>query len=72
MAVLLAQHNEVVGFDIAPDRVEALNDRRSPIADPEIVDFLAHRELDLRFTLDKAEAYAGAEYVVIEIGRAHV
>lgn len=65
MAVLLAQHNEVVGFDIAPDRVEALNDRRSPIADPEIVDFLAHRELDLRFTLDKAEAYAGAEYVVI-------
>ena len=65
VAVLLAQHNEVVGFDIAPDRVEALNDRRSPIADPEIVDFLAHRELDLRFTLDKAEAYAGAEYVVI-------
>lgn len=65
MAVLLAQHNEVVGFDIAPDRVEALNDRRSPIADPEIVDFLAHRELDLRFTLDKADAYAGAEYVVI-------
>ncbi|WP_318240822.1 nucleotide sugar dehydrogenase [Janibacter melonis] len=65
MAVLLAQHNEVVGFDIAPDRVEALNDRRSPIADPEIVDFLAHRELDLRFTLDKDEAYAGAEYVVI-------
>ena len=65
MAVLLAQHNEVVCFDIDPARVEMLNERRSPIHDEQIEDFLAHRELDLRFTLDKAQAYAAAEYVVI-------
>ncbi len=65
MAVLLSQHNEVVGFDINADRVAMLGEGRSPIHDAEIVDFLAHRELDLRFTLDKEEAYAGAEYVVI-------
>ncbi|MBM6546945.1 nucleotide sugar dehydrogenase [Janibacter sp. YIM B02568] len=65
MAVLLAQHNEVVCFDIDPARVEMLNEGRSPIHDEQIEDFLAHRELDLRFTLDKAQAYAAAEYVVI-------
>ncbi|WP_218002249.1 nucleotide sugar dehydrogenase [Janibacter corallicola] len=65
MAVLLSQHNEVVGFDINADRVAMLGEGRSPIHDDEIVDFLAHRTLDLRFTLDKEEAYAGAEYVVI-------
>ena len=65
MAVLLSQHNEVVGFDINADRVAMLGEGRSPIHDDEIVDFLAHRQLDLRFTLDKEEAYAGAEYVVI-------
>ena len=65
MAVLLSQHNEVVGFDINADRVAMLGEGRSPIHDDEIADFLAHRELDLRFTLDKEEAYADAEYVVI-------
>lgn len=65
MAVLLAQHNEVVGFDIDVSRVEMLNEHRSPIDDEEIIDFLTHRELDLRFTLDKADAYAGADFVVI-------
>lgn len=65
MAVLLAQHNEVVGFDIDPARVEMLNDGRSPIQDEEIISFLSGRELDLRFTLDKEDAYAGAEFVII-------
>ncbi|HIZ97405.1 MAG TPA: nucleotide sugar dehydrogenase [Candidatus Janibacter merdipullorum] len=65
MAVLLAQHNEVVGFDIDERRVTMLNEGRSPIQDEEIIDFLAHRELDLTFTLDKEQAYAGAEFVVI-------
>ncbi|MGO1166157.1 MAG: nucleotide sugar dehydrogenase [Janibacter sp.] len=65
MAVLLAQHNEVVSFDIDTQRVEMLNAGRSPIQDEEIIDFLAHRELDLTFTLDKEKAYAGADFVVI-------
>lgn len=64
-AVLLAQHHEVVGLDIDADKVAMLNARQSPIADREIEDYLAHRELNLRFTLDKAQAYAGADYVVI-------
>ncbi|WP_022978966.1 nucleotide sugar dehydrogenase [Ideonella sp. B508-1] len=64
-AVLLAQHHEVVGLDIDADKVALLNAGRSPIADREIEDFLAHRKLKLSFTLDKAQAYAGADYVVI-------
>ncbi|MCO5975223.1 nucleotide sugar dehydrogenase [Ideonella oryzae] len=64
-AVLLAQHHEVVGLDIDADKVAMLNAGRSPIADREIEDFLAHRKLDLSFTLDKAQAYAGADYVII-------
>lgn len=65
MAVLLAQHNEVVGFDIDERRVEKLNSGQSPIHDEEIIDFLAHRDLDLRFTLDNTDAYTGADFVVI-------
>lgn len=65
MAVLLAQHHQVVSFDIDADRVAMLQQGRSPIHDEEIIDFLAHRELDLTFTLDKDRAYADAEFVVI-------
>lgn len=65
MAVLLAQHNHVVSFDIDARRVEMLREGRSPIHDEEIIDFLDNRELDLTFTLDKEEAYAGADFVVI-------
>lgn len=65
MAVLLAQHNHVVSFDIDARRVEMLREGRSPIHDEEIIDFLDNRELDLTFTLDKEEAYAGANFVVI-------
>ncbi|MCV2882223.1 nucleotide sugar dehydrogenase [Actibacterium sp. XHP0104] len=64
-AVLLAQRNEVVALDISARRVEMLNARQSPIIDPEIEDFLANRKLNLRATQDKAEAYAGADFVIV-------
>jgi len=64
-AVLLAQHHTVVALDIDPARVEAINARRSPIEDREIQDYLATRPLDLVATLDKRQAYEGAEFVVI-------
>lgn len=64
-AVLLAQHNEVVALDILSEKVEQINRRHSPIVDAEIEDFLQHRELNLRATLDKVEAYKGADFVII-------
>jgi UDPglucose 6-dehydrogenase len=64
-AVLLAQHNEVVAIDIAPDKVAMLNRKQSPIEDAEIDAYLQHRQLNLRATLDKQDAYAGADYVII-------
>ena len=64
-AVLLAQHNEVVVIDIVPDKVAMLNRKQSPIEDAEIEAYLQHRQLSLRATLDKQDAYAGADYVII-------
>ncbi|HDP90095.1 MAG TPA: nucleotide sugar dehydrogenase, partial [Thioalkalivibrio sp.] len=64
-AVLLAQHNDVVALDIDADKVARINRRQSPIVDTEIEDYLANRPLSLKATLDKQEAYAGADYVVI-------
>jgi len=64
-AVLLAQHNQVVALDIVPEKVEALNRRQSPIVDPELEDFLQNKPLNLRATLDKEEAYLGADFVII-------
>jgi UDPglucose 6-dehydrogenase len=64
-AMLLAQHNEVVAVDIVPEKVEMLNNKRSPIVDVEIEEFLADREINFRATLDKEEAYKGARFVVI-------
>src|SRR5665647_1749540 len=64
-AILLAQHNEVVAIDIVPEKVTMINGRQSPIEDGELEDYLAHKPLNLRATLDKTEAYAGADYVII-------
>ncbi|WP_447754573.1 nucleotide sugar dehydrogenase [Sphingopyxis fribergensis] len=64
-AVLLAQHNRVVALDIDSRKVDQINARVSPIADPEIEDYLANRELDLIATTDKALAYDGADFVVV-------
>ena len=64
-AVLLAQHNEVVGIDTVSEKVAMLNDRKSPIEDSEIEDFLHNKSLNLRATQDKQEAYDGAEFVII-------
>jgi len=64
-AVLLAQHNEVVAIDIVPKKVEMLNRKQSTIEDAEIEDYLKHKALNLKATLDKREAYTGADYVII-------
>ena len=64
-AMLLAQHNEVVAIDIVPEKVAMLTAKQSPIEDAEIVDFLLHKRLNFKATLDKAEAYTGAAYVII-------
>lgn len=64
-AVLLAQHHDVVALDIDANKVEMINGRRSPIVDSEIEHYLAHRSLKLRATLDKSEAYSGAEFVIV-------
>lgn len=64
-AVLLARHNEVVALDIVAEKVEMINRRQSPIADPDIEAHFAAEALNLRATLDKHDAYAGASYVII-------
>ncbi len=64
-AMLLAQHNQVVAIDIVPEKIEMLNRKRSPIEDAEIEDFLVNKKLDFKATLDKHEAYSGADYVII-------
>jgi UDPglucose 6-dehydrogenase len=64
-AVLLAQHNEVVALDIDADKVDMINRKQSPIDDADIQHYLAHKPLNLRATLNKEEAYAGADYVII-------
>ncbi|MDD7540370.1 MAG: nucleotide sugar dehydrogenase [Bacteroidales bacterium] len=65
LATLLAQHNDVVAVDIVPERVEMVNNRRSPIQDDYIEDYLANKSLSLRATLDAKEGYGDAEFVVI-------
>ena len=65
MAVLLAQHNEVTSIDIIKERVELVNDRKSPIVDAEIEHFLQHKELNIYATTDNFEAYKEADFVII-------
>lgn len=65
IAVLLAQHHEVVAVDILPEKVEAINQRKSPIQDEYIERYLAEKELNLTATLDGISAYQTADFVVI-------
>ena len=65
LAVLLAQHHQVTALDIVPEKVELINNRKSPIQDDYIEKYLAEKELDLTATLDAKEAYSDADFVVI-------
>lgn len=65
LAVLLAQKHRVTAVDIVPERIAAVNARKSPIRDAEIEDFLATKPLDLRATDDWREAYGNAEFVIV-------
>jgi len=64
-AMLLAQHNEVVALDIDENKIALLNDKKSPITDVEIEDFLQNKTLNFKATLNKEDAYVGADFVVI-------
>lgn len=64
-AILFAQHHEVVALEIVGEKVQLINQRKSPIVDKEIEEYLATKELNLLATTDKAEAYKDAEFVVI-------
>lgn len=64
-AMLLSQYNEVIAVDIIPEKVEMLNQAKSPIEDKEIESFLKRKDLNFRATLDTDEAYSNADYVII-------
>ena len=65
-AVLLAQHNEVKAVDLVPEKVEMLNNKKSPIEDKEISEYLTTKELNLEATLDAQVAYKDADYVIMQ------
>ena len=65
IATLLSQHHEVTAVDIIPEKVELINNKKSPIQDEYIEKYLAEKELDLTATLDAKEAYSDADFVVI-------
>ena len=65
IATLLAQHHKVTAVDIIPEKVELINQRKSPIQDEYIEKYLAEKELDLTATLDAKLAYSDADFVVI-------
>ena len=64
-SILLAQNHEVWAVDILPEKVEMINRRQSPIADPEIKDYLANHKLNLTATLDAKAAYSGADFIIV-------
>lgn len=65
IATLLAQHHQVTAVDIVPEKVEMINQKKSPIQDDYIEKYLAEKELNLTATLDAKEAYSDADFVVI-------
>ena len=65
IATLLSQHHQVTAVDIVPEKVEMINNRKSPIQDDYIEKYLAEKELNLTATLDAKTAYADADFVVI-------
>jgi UDPglucose 6-dehydrogenase len=65
LAVLLSQHNEVVALDIIKEKVDMINNKKSPISDKDIEEYLKTKELNLTATTDKVKAYKDAEYLII-------
>ena len=65
IATLLAQYNEVMAVDIIPEKVELINQKKSPIQDDYIEEYLAHKDLNLTATLDAEAAYKEAAFVII-------
>ncbi|MCE2227384.1 UDP-glucose 6-dehydrogenase [Streptococcus thermophilus] len=65
IATLLSQHHKVTAVDIIPEKVELINNKKSPIQDEYIEKYLAEKELDLTATLDAKEAYSDSDFVVI-------
>ena len=65
IATLLSQHHKVTAVDIIPEKMELINNKKSPIQDEYIEKYLAKKELDLTATLDAKEAYSDADFVVI-------
>ena len=65
IATLLSQHHQVTAVDIIPEKVDMINNRKSPIQDEYIEKYLAEKELNLTATLDAKEAYSDADFVVI-------
>lgn len=66
-AILLSQHNEVILLDISPEKIECINQKKSPIQDVEIDYYLANKPLNIRATLDAHEAFSNADFVVVAI-----
>ena len=64
-AVLLAQHNEVIGVDISQERVDALNARKSPIIDADLSEYLTAKDLNLSASTDLRASVLGADYVIV-------
>ena len=64
-AVLLAQHHNVIALDIIPEKVQMLNNKQSPIDDNEITTFLETKQLNIKATLEKEEAYKNADYIIV-------
>ncbi len=65
IAMLISQHHEVIALDIVPEKVALLNDKKSPIEDADIEDFLLNKAINFKATLDKQEAYQNADFIVI-------